>query len=107
MADNLEQQFQELEDAARRQEDFIGSFAHELKTPLTSMRILELFYEEAGFPKGVVNLVTFFFSSAVNRSAMLSCTTTTGSAMQRIPAQPYVELMMALTELSRSQSSLL
>ncbi len=27
-------------------------------TPLTSMRILELFYEEAGFPKGVVNLVT-------------------------------------------------
>lgn len=27
-------------------------------TPLTSMRILELFYEEAGFPRGVVNLVT-------------------------------------------------
>lgn len=27
-------------------------------TPLTSMRILELFYEEAGFPKGVVNMVT-------------------------------------------------
>ena len=37
MADNLEKQFKELEDAARRQEDFIGSFAHELKTPLTSM----------------------------------------------------------------------
>lgn len=37
MADNLEQQFHELEDAARRQEDFIASFAHELKTPLTSM----------------------------------------------------------------------
>lgn len=27
----------ELKDASRRQEDFIGSFAHELKTPLTSM----------------------------------------------------------------------
>ena len=27
-------------------------------TPLTSMRILELFYEKGGFPKGVVNLVT-------------------------------------------------
>lgn len=27
-------------------------------TPLTAMRILELFYEEGGFPKGVVNLVT-------------------------------------------------
>lgn len=37
MADSLERQFEELEDAARRQEDFIGSFAHELKTPLTSM----------------------------------------------------------------------
>ena len=28
------------------------------QTPLTAMRILELFYEEGGFPKGVVNLVT-------------------------------------------------
>lgn len=37
MADSLERQVQELEDATRRQEDFIGSFAHELKTPLTSM----------------------------------------------------------------------
>ena len=37
MADHLEQQFKELQDTARRQEDFIGSFAHELKTPLTSM----------------------------------------------------------------------
>lgn len=27
-------------------------------TPLTSMRMLELFYAEGGFPKGVVNLVT-------------------------------------------------
>ena len=27
-------------------------------TPLTAMRILELFYTEGGFPKGVVNLVT-------------------------------------------------
>ena len=27
-------------------------------TPLTAMRIMELFYEEAGFPAGVVNLVT-------------------------------------------------
>jgi len=28
------------------------------KTPLTAMRIMELFYDEGGFPKGVVNLVT-------------------------------------------------
>lgn len=37
MADHLEQQFQELNDMTRRQEEFIGSFAHELKTPLTAM----------------------------------------------------------------------
>lgn len=37
MAEHLEHQFHELEDVARRQEDFIGSFAHEIKTPLTSM----------------------------------------------------------------------
>ena len=28
------------------------------QTPLTAMRIMELFYEEGGFPAGVVNLVT-------------------------------------------------
>lgn len=37
MTDSLQRQMQELEDAAKRQEDFIGSFAHELKTPLTSI----------------------------------------------------------------------
>lgn len=37
MAAQLERQVQELKDAARRQEDFIGSFAHEIKTPLTSI----------------------------------------------------------------------
>jgi len=37
MAAQLESQVQELKDAARRQEDFIGSFAHEIKTPLTSI----------------------------------------------------------------------
>lgn len=37
MADVLEKRMNELEDAARRQEDFVGSFAHELKTPLTSI----------------------------------------------------------------------
>ena len=37
MADQLEQQVQELTDTARRQEDFLRSFAHETKTPLTSI----------------------------------------------------------------------
>lgn len=37
MAEQLENQVQELKDAAQRQEDFIASFAHEIKTPLTSI----------------------------------------------------------------------
>lgn len=37
MAAQLEAQVQELKDAAQRQDDFIGSFAHEIKTPLTSI----------------------------------------------------------------------
>ena len=37
MAARLEAQVQELTEAARRQEEFIGSFAHEIKTPLTSI----------------------------------------------------------------------
>ena len=37
MAGQLEEKIEELREAARRQERFIGSFAHELKTPLTAM----------------------------------------------------------------------
>lgn len=37
MAGNLENNIDELNDAVRRQEDFVGNFAHELKTPLTSI----------------------------------------------------------------------
>lgn len=37
MAHRIQRQVAELKAAARRQEDFIGSFAHEIKTPLTSI----------------------------------------------------------------------
>lgn len=37
MANRIRRQVRELREAARRQEDFIGSFAHEIKTPLTSI----------------------------------------------------------------------
>lgn len=37
MADHLEGNIDELKNAVRRQEDFVGNFAHELKTPLTSI----------------------------------------------------------------------
>ena len=37
MAESLEKNIEELNDSVRRQEDFVGNFAHELKTPLTSI----------------------------------------------------------------------
>lgn len=37
MAENLTQKIQELEEAMQQQERFMGSFAHELKTPMTSL----------------------------------------------------------------------
>ncbi len=37
MAESLESTIRELEDAAAREKDFTASFAHELKTPLTSV----------------------------------------------------------------------
>lgn len=37
MANRIQRQVRELRESARRQEDFIGSFAHEIKTPLTSI----------------------------------------------------------------------
>ncbi|MFT4143447.1 MAG: HAMP domain-containing sensor histidine kinase, partial [Mobilitalea sp.] len=37
MADTMEEKIYDLKEAARRQEDFVGSFIHEIKTPLTSI----------------------------------------------------------------------
>jgi len=37
MADNLEAYISEVELAAKRKEDFVGNFTHELKTPMTSI----------------------------------------------------------------------
>lgn len=37
MAERLEEQMDQLTDAARREKDFTASFAHEIKTPLTSI----------------------------------------------------------------------
>lgn len=37
MSEKMNQNIEELEDAARKQEDFTAAFAHELKTPLTSI----------------------------------------------------------------------
>lgn len=37
MADSIRQNMEELEDAVKREEEFVGNFAHEIKTPMTSI----------------------------------------------------------------------
>ena len=37
MADTIEEKIAELELSARQKEDFVSNFAHELKTPMTSV----------------------------------------------------------------------
>ena len=37
MAKTIESKMEELKDAVRRQEEFTANFAHELKTPMTSI----------------------------------------------------------------------
>ena len=49
--------------------------------------------------------IAFRFSKATKSSPMLSCAQTAGRAMQRMPAHPKAELMIAVVALSRSQSS--
>lgn len=37
MADSIQSNMEELEDAVKREEEFVGNFAHEIKTPMTSI----------------------------------------------------------------------
>lgn len=37
MTDTIEDNMHQMADAMKRQEEFMGSFAHELKTPMTSI----------------------------------------------------------------------
>lgn len=63
MAAQLERQVQELKDAAQRQEDFIGSFAHEIKTPLTSIiGYADLLRSRSATPEQIRERAGYIFS---------------------------------------------
>lgn len=71
MADQLESQVQELKDAARRQEDFIGSFAHEIKTPLTSIiGYADLLCSRPASPEQVRERAGYIFSEGRRLEAL-------------------------------------
>ncbi len=63
MAEQLEHQVQELKDAGQRQEDFIASFAHEIKTPLTSIiGYADLLQSRPFTPEQLQSYVNYIFS---------------------------------------------
>ena len=62
MADQLERHVEELKAEAQRREDFIGSFTHELKTPLTSIiGYAELLRSRPDDPEQVLDSAGYIF----------------------------------------------
>lgn len=71
MADSLENKIAELADAAQRQKDFTASFAHELKTPLTSVIGYADTLRSRALPQEhQVNAANYIFSEGKRLEAM-------------------------------------
>ncbi len=65
MAARMEQYVQQLQDAMERQEQFIGSFTHELKTPMTAIiGYADLLREQALTPAEQQDAANYIFSEA-------------------------------------------
>ena len=71
MAAQLQTQMQDLEEAKRRREDFMGSFAHEIKTPLTSIiGYADLLYSRPATPEQVQNSAGYIFREGKRLEAL-------------------------------------
>ncbi|MCQ5128981.1 HAMP domain-containing histidine kinase [Butyricicoccus faecihominis] len=71
MAERLEAMVDELKDAARRQEDFVGSFAHETKTPLTSIiGYADLLRSRPSSPEQVAESAGYIFTEGKRLEAL-------------------------------------
>ena len=63
MAEKLEENITELKDSVRRQEEFMGSFAHEMKTPMTSIiGYADLLRSRSLNPTEQMNAANYIFS---------------------------------------------
>lgn len=71
MAARLEAQVEELKAAARRQEDFLNSFAHETKTPLTSIiGYADLLRSRPASPEQVRQSASYIFNEGRRMEAL-------------------------------------
>lgn len=63
MAEKLEQMINQLKESSRRQHDFVHSFSHELKTPLTSMiGYADMLRSKKMEPSRVMNCANYIFT---------------------------------------------
>jgi signal transduction histidine kinase len=71
MTDSLEDKIHQLQEAARRQEDFIGSFAHELKTPLTSIiGYADILRSNKMTPEMIIMSANYIFKEGIRLEAL-------------------------------------
>ena len=71
MAERLEQNVAELQDAVRRQEQFMGSFAHEMKTPMTSViGYADLIRGQSLSPEETMRAANYIFTEGARLEAL-------------------------------------
>jgi len=71
MADAIEDKISELEENARQKEDFVANFAHELKTPLTSViGYADMLYQKTLTPDRVKDAAWYILSEGLRLEAL-------------------------------------
>ena len=71
MAKTIESKMEELKDAVRRQEEFTANFAHELKTPMTSIiGYADTLYQKTLSPEEVHQLAGIIMNEGMRLEAL-------------------------------------
>ena len=108
MADALEEKVHELEDVARRQKDFTASFAHELKTPLTSVIGYADTLRSRALPrKQQIEAASYIFSEGKRLEAMSFALLDLFALEREAPQMKAVSVVQLVSELRQSVSYLL
>ncbi len=108
MADALEEKVLELTDAAQRQKDFTASFAHELKTPLTSVIGYADTLRSRVLPeKQQIEAANYIFSEGKRLEAMSFALLDLFALEREAPQMKTVSTVQLVTELGQSVSHLL
>ena len=108
MADALEGQIHALEDAAQRQRDFTASFAHELKTPLTSViGYADTLRSRVLPPRQQMEAASYIFSEGKRLEAMSFALLDLFALERETPAMTKISPLQLAGELRQSLEPLL